>query len=106
MIERRQFERFPLSVPARVRTINPEDKQVFDLWTRDISAGGAFLDTKEPLSEGTRFRLKLTLPSKRIKELTGAQSCIKVEGTVVRSTPTGVAIRFGEDYQILSLKGL
>ena len=106
MKERREYKRFQLRLPARMEMISPGRKQVFDFRTRDISAGGVYIDTKEPLSKDTRFRLKLTLPSKRIKELTGAQSCIKVEGTVVRSTPTGVAIRFGEDYQILSLKGL
>ncbi len=106
MIERRQFERFQISVPARVRTINPEDKQVFDLWIRDISAGSAFLNTTEQFVEGTKFCINLTVPSKRIKELTGSESFITVEGSVVRSTPTGVAVHFEKDCQIMSLKSM
>ncbi len=106
MIERRQFERFPLSVPARVRTISPKDKQVFELHIRDLSASGAFLNTTEQFAEGTQFCITLTVPSERIKELTGAESFIEVEGKVVRSTPTGVAIHFEKDCQILSLKGM
>ena len=106
MKERRQFERFQLRCPARAITINPEEKQVFDLQTLNISAGGVFLHTTESFSKGTRFRLELTVPSKRIAELTGTQSLIEVEGSVVRTTPTGVAINFNEDCQIRSLKGM
>jgi hypothetical protein len=106
MKERRQYERFQLSVPARVRSINPEEKHVFDLQTMNISAGGAFLHTTESFSKGKRFRLELTVPSKRIAKLTGTQSLIKVEGSVVRTTPTGVAINFNGDCQIMSLKGM
>ena len=105
MNERRAYERFQLTIPARLEMVSSARKEVFDSQTRDISAVGAFLLTKEMLSEGTRCRLELTIPSNRIKELTGAQSLIKVEGTVVRSTPAGVAICFNGDCQILSLKG-
>ena len=104
MKERRQYERFLLSLPAMVETIDQGENQIFEFQTRDISAGGAFLDTTEPFSIGTRFRLKLNVPSERIEELTGAQTCIKTEGTVVRSTPTVMALCFDGKSQILSLR--
>ncbi|MES0397206.1 MAG: hypothetical protein ABUK17_06630, partial [Syntrophobacteria bacterium] len=66
---------------------------------------GAFLLTTERFSEGTRCQLELIVISERIKELTGVQGLIKVEGTIVRSTPDGVAICFDGDCQILGLKG-
>lgn len=106
MEERRQYERFPLTLPARLETILSGRKQVFGLETRDISASGIFLNTTEPFSEGTRFKIDLTVPSERIKALTGVQSLIECEGSVVRSTPTGVAIRCDKKCQILSLKGI
>ncbi len=106
MKERRKYERFQLSVSARLRTINPEDKQVFDLWTRNISAGGAFLDTKETFPKGTKVRLELAVLSEKIEELTNAQSLIEAEGKVVRSNPKGVAVHFDKGCQIMSLKGL
>jgi hypothetical protein len=106
MKDRRQFERFNLTVPARIETIVSNKKQVFELKTRDISASGAFIDTTSPFSEDTRFKLNLTIQSKRIKELTGAQSLIECEGSVVRSTPKGVAVRFNGDCNILGLKDL
>ena len=106
MKERRQYERFPLSLPARLETITSDKKEVFDFETRDISASGAFIYNKESFPEGTRFKIDLTVPSEKIKELTGAQSLIECEGSVVRSTPTGVAIRCDKKCQILSLKGI
>jgi hypothetical protein len=104
MKERRQYERFQLALPTRLEDPTSVKKEIFDAQTRDISASGAFLHTTERLSEGTQCRLELTVPSNKIKELTGAQSLIKVEGTVVRSTPDGVAICFDGECQILGLK--
>lgn len=106
MDERRQFERFSINLPARMETIDSDKKQIFELKTRDISASGAFIDTATPFSDGTRFKLNLTVHSKKIKELTGAQSLIECEGVVIRSTTQGVAICFEKECQILGLKGL
>jgi len=105
MKERRQFERFPLTLPGRMEMITSNDNQVFELETCDISAAGAFILTEEKFSEGTRFKIDLTVLSERIKELTGVQSLIESEGSVIRSSPTGVAIQFDKKCQILSLKG-
>ena len=106
MEERRQYERFPLTIPARMEMMSSGRKKIFDFETRDISAGGAFINTTEQFPEGTRFKLELTVASKKIKELTGAKSLIESEGNVVRSTPKGVAIQFDRDCQIVSLRGL
>jgi hypothetical protein len=73
MKERRAYERFELGLPTRVEIETAGKKLIFNLRTRDISAAGAFLLTKEKLSEGTRCQLELTVPSERIKELTGAK---------------------------------
>jgi hypothetical protein len=104
MEERRAFERFTLMLPARMEMVISGKRQVFDFKTKNVSAGGAFLNTSEEIPEGTRLELKLTIPSDKIKKLTGVQSCIEVEGVVVRSTPDGVAICFDGECQILSLK--
>jgi c-di-GMP-binding flagellar brake protein YcgR len=106
MKERRQYERFSLTIPARMEMMMSSRKQIFDFETRDISAGGAFIDTMEQFPEGIRFKLDLTISSQKIKELTGAKSLIECEGNVVRSTPKGVAVHFDRECQILSLRGL
>jgi hypothetical protein len=106
MKEQRQVERFPLSLPARIETIAPDKKQIFKFKTRDISSAGAFIDTPEKFFEGTQFKINLTVPSEKIKELTGALGLIECEGIVIRSTDDGMAVCFNGNCQILRLKGL
>jgi len=105
MKERRKYERFSLTLPVRMETMNSGKKQVFEFETRDISAAGAFINTMEPFPIGTWFKLDLTTQSERIKELTGAQSLIENEGKVTRSANGGVAIHFDSECRIWSLKG-
>ena len=106
MKERRQFERFDLTLPVQIKIINHNKNHVFNLNTKDISASGAFIDTTEAFSNGTRFKMNFTIMSEKIKSLTGARSLIECEGGIVRSTPTGVAVCFDTECQILCLKGL
>ncbi len=107
MKEQRRYERFQLELPARVETNKSGKKEIFELYIKDISAAGVLLlGTEGQFSEGTRCQLELIVSSEKIKELTGMQGLIKVEGTVVRSTPDGVAICFRGDCQILGLKDL
>ena len=105
-MDKRKFERFDIELPARLETISSNRKQVFDLITKDISASGAFIDTNSPFSEGMCIKMNLSIQSKRIKELTGVQSLIECEGSIVRATQTGVGICFNKECQILRLKGL
>ena len=106
MEERRMYERFQLSLSARLEMNSSERTEIFELQTRDISAAGALLlGTTEQYPAGTRCHLELIVTSERIKELTGAQGLIKINGTVVRSTPEGVAVCFDGDCQILGLRG-
>ena len=106
MEERRTYERFQLSLPARLEMNSLERTEIFELQTQDISAAGALLvGIKEQFPVGTRCQLELIVTSERIKELTGVQGLIKVEGTIVRSTPDGIAVCFDGDCQILGLKG-
>ena len=106
MEERRKYERLQLELPARLEINLAERTEIFELQTQDISAAGALLlGTTEQFPVGTRCQLDLIVTSERIKEITGVQGLIKVEGTVVRSTPDGVAVCFDGDCQILGLKG-
>jgi hypothetical protein len=104
MKERRASERFQLELKGRMETLHRDKPVIMEVLTRDISARGAFLNAPESLPEGTRFRLRLTIPNERIKELTGLESLIRVEGQILRVTPTGMAVCFDDQYQILGLK--
>jgi hypothetical protein len=106
MQERRKYERFQLELPARLEMNSLERTELFELQTRDISAAGTLLlGTTEQFPAGTRCQLEMIVASEKIKELTGVQGLIKIEGTIVRSTPEGVAVCFNGDCQILGLKG-
>ena len=105
MKERRTYERFQLSLPARLKMNSSQKAEMVELQTRDISAAGAFLNTIERFPVGTKCHLELIVNSEKIKELTGMHGLIEVDGTIVRSTPDGVAICFDGECQILCLKG-
>ena len=105
MRERRKFERLSLRLPTKMEVVSPQQKRdTFELLTSDVSAGGAFFPTNEPLPTGTQVQLQLTLASETIRELTAAQGCMTLEGTVVRSGPTGMAVHFDENYDTVTTR--
>jgi LuxR family transcriptional regulator, positive regulator of biofilm formation len=99
----REFERFDIEFPATVLAQQLNSRQ--NISTKDISAGGAFLQTVEPYEEGIKVVLELVISNATIKKLTGCESCIKVNGTVVRSDSNGMAIRFN-DHKIMPLRSM
>lgn len=102
MEEQRKFKRFTLRLPTKIETVGPkQEKRTFNLLTRDVSAGGAFFFTDKPIPKGAQVKLELILSNDTIKALTGAQGCLKVGGTVVRTGPAMMAIRFDENYDFV-----
>ena len=104
--EKRKLERFDLEIPAKIEVLARDQKReegVLDLITSDISSGGAFFYTSQPLPEGTDVKIDLVLPLDRLKEL--QEDCdqvyIMITGTVLRSESEGMAVYFNEDYRIL-----
>ena len=53
-----------------------------------------------PISKSTRVRATIIFASQTIIDLTGYQGILKVEGTVVRTEKTGMAIVFDKTYKI------
>ena len=104
MKDMRQFERFAIALPARMENIVSKRRHIFNFKTRNISSAGAFIDTTEKFSEGTRFKMDITVPNRKIKKLTGALSLIECEGSVVRSTESGIAVCFNGNCQLLCFK--
>ena len=106
MKEKRQYERFTIPLPVRLETITLGRKEVLDFETRDISVSGIFITTLRSFPEGTRFILDFTIPSDNIKKFKGVKSLKGCTGSMVRSTPHGMAIQFDRECQIESLKAL
>ena len=106
MKDRRQFERLSFPFPVRLETMTTNGKQILDLATRDISVGVTFIPTIKSFPEGTRFILELTFPSnnhtlKQVKHVKTLNGC---KGSLVRSTPHGIAIQFDRECQMECLK--
>ena len=108
MEDKRAYKRFDLKVPGRLGIAESErtDEQEVDLTTINISAGGAFLDTSVLLPEGTRVKMDFILSIDKLKELMDSHCRIKVQGEVIRSDESGIAVRFDEDYEIMAAKSI
>lgn len=81
-------------------------KKVLDLKTRDISYSGTFITTLTSFPDKTLFILDFTIPSDNLEEFNDIESLMGCTGSMVRSTPHGIAIQFDKECQIESLKSL
>ena len=107
MGERRHLERFDLNVPARLVVHNDRfRKEVFETSTCNISAGGAFFETKNTLPEDTKVELDFILPVDNIEKTAGSSSFVKITGRVIRSDGAGIAIRFDKKFKIMPYRNL
>ncbi|HQL89837.1 MAG TPA: PilZ domain-containing protein [Syntrophales bacterium] len=100
--ERRRLERFDLQVPAKIEVLSsPDTASILELLTKDICAGGAYFPTKTALAAGTKVKLDILLPVRNAGTAgDNPRGLIKVNGTVIRSGPSGMAIGFDGGYLI------
>lgn len=102
MKNKRKFERFEVSVPARIEVPEQDGRTLkFDLETYDLSAGGTFIKLEKPLSEGCEVKIDIILSFEELKTETDPNGSLilSTTGRVVRSGPHGIAIRFNENYE-------
>ena len=105
-VEKRKIDRFDLKLPAWISVINETEKPpAFEAVTKNICAGGVFLQTNQPLTVGTFIEMNLILPLDNLPNMEDRRSRIDVSGTVVRSGSEGMAIRFDKKYQISPVAG-
>jgi len=105
MQERRIYERHIVILPTKLETIlTPGEKKVFDVETRNISIGGAFIYSKDLsfFQEGRRAIIDFTIPSGSFfKYLADMKSIMECTGSMVRSTAEGIAIQFDSECEII-----
>jgi Tfp pilus assembly protein PilZ len=100
---RRRHRRVTASMPVRISTIEPER----DPWTgrpffrasqetcANVSRGGAYVQTAEPLSPGRRILLEITLPDGRPVEAIGRIAWSKrVLTPRERDVQAGIGVEF------------
>jgi len=80
--ERREHSRKPCSLPV---TYTTQDMLSSDT-IRDISAGGAFIETSEPLSVGHQITLWFSLPDR--------EEPVLITGEVVWTPRKGIGVKF------------
>ena len=105
--ERRKLERFIIELPAKIEVVSTDQRdRLFNLFTKDISSGGAYFRTQKPLPVGTEVRVDLVLPLDKLKKFLNDREkvTVNVTGTVLRAEPRGMAIGFSEDYKFGSAK--
>ena len=101
--DERRFERFPVEVPARVALLRGKgkDRPLFTQ-TLDLSATGAFFPELEGAHPGelVKVDLYLVFEDPDANDDVHDMVAMTVTGKVIRSEPSGTAIRFEEDYQM------
>jgi hypothetical protein len=106
MAERRRLERFDLIAPAHL-TVESESggKAQLNLTTKDVSSGGAYLYSQQPLISGSRVTMELLIFLDTLWKIASARGRvkIKVKGTVIRVDEEGIAVRFESKYKITAL---
>jgi hypothetical protein len=104
--ERRRLERFKLHTSARILVeLGEGKKEELDLTTKDVSSGGAFIYSDQPLPEGATVKIELLISLATIQKLAGekGRAKVKVKGKVIRVNENGAAIRFDSKYKITAL---
>ncbi len=82
--DKRKYSRKPISIYAVCETNNRN----FRGFTKDVSAGGAFIETKTNLSFGEDFFMTLVHNS--------FETPVRTSGKITRVDPKGVGVKFNE----------
>jgi c-di-GMP-binding flagellar brake protein YcgR len=102
MKERRRYERHIAVLPGKIEPmLTSGEKKVFDVETRNISLGGAFIYSEDLsfFQKGRRVIIDFTIPRGRFfKYLEDLKSLLDGEGSMVRSTPEGIGIHFDREF--------
>jgi PilZ domain len=107
MEERRKLQRFALALASSVEVLDTTQETAKDgdgCLTRDVSSGGAYFPTPQPLSTGTRVKVNMLLRQEKGSQEPGFAE-IRTSGYVVRAEPTGMAVRFDGRCRIVGTGG-
>jgi type IV pilus assembly protein PilZ len=89
--ERREHTRAPIELRVEYTRLNA----FFADYTKNISKGGTFIKTAQPLTPGTEFVFKLFIPSlEEPLSLRGRVVRVVAPGAAERGEDTGMGIRF------------
>ncbi len=100
MEDRRVLERFPLQLAASVCPLGRrQGGNALHLFTRDISAGGAFFCAPGCLKRGSQVTVELSMMLRAARQMAN----LTVQGSVVRVEHDGMAVAFDPAYQLAAV---
>jgi hypothetical protein len=115
-IDQRLQQRFSMELPVRVLTGTEADLNVqFEGVIANISSGGAFIATDDPLPVSSKVYLEFLISIQELKQLKfilsletlrrfkGKPVWAKASGVIIRHERNGMAIIFDDDYQLSPL---
>ena len=102
MKEKRRYERFSVQLPLNLKLLTSSRTRRLDVETKDISASGAFIYTKDAsyIPDDTRFLIASSYAHIRNIELKKWKRLENCAGTMVRSTSEGIAVRFNRPVEL------
>lgn len=111
--ERREQKRYPLRIQSKMQAATLSGQTpVLEYTTANISAGGAFVETDNPLPLVSKVHLeflisleelttlKFVLSRESLKNLKDQRVWVSASGIVIRHEPKGMAIMFDDNYQV------
>jgi len=113
--EKRIQQRFTLNLQAKMTYSfdNSSDGKYISTVAANISCGGAFLETDQPLPMASRVTVEFLLAIDDLKRLKVVASVdilrklakdqqvwVQATGVVIRREPNGVAVIFDQNYQL------
>ncbi len=91
--EKRTHPRKPVNILIKYEVVN----QFFEDYIKNISLGGIFVETREPLPVHTRLKVRFSLPDMRVPiETTGVVVHSFRPGRVDAPHASGMGIRFSD----------
>jgi hypothetical protein len=115
-IDQRLQQRFSMELPVRVLTGTENNLKVqFEGVIANISSGGAFIATDDPLPVSSKVYLEFLISIQELKQLKfilsletlrrfeGKPVWAKASGVIIRHERNGMAIIFDDDYQLSPL---
>lgn len=102
-LDRRDVERFNLQLPVCISVQQEWSRESLYLSTSNVSSGGAYFETESGLPVGTDVEMEMFLIPKDKQEDNFQRGRVKVTGKVIRTSDSGMAILFRNDYEFTSL---
>jgi hypothetical protein len=118
-VEKRLQERFSMHLPVKVSTNSGSGPELqYETITANISSGGAFIRTPNPLPIACKVhleflvsfvdlkKLRFVLSLELLRRFEGKPVWVHATGVVIRHENDGMAIIFDDDYQLSPLRGI